>query len=237
MNGAEAGEHDACGVTTRRMLPMVTDVVSTLLGLPMAAEPPPRDPLPLLHAWMREAEQSGRYEDPLAMTLATATRDGCPSARIVLCKGFSPESGRLTFYTNSESRKGRDLLENPRAAAVFHWPHAGRQARIEGDVVRAEDAESDAYFATRPLISRIGACVSRQSSTIGSPADLIRPALRLAREAAFGVAIRRPASWGGFHLVALRVELWSARTGRLHHRLEWARRSAGAEWACRMLSP
>lgn len=207
--------------------------------LPLAREipePPPREPFGVLARWMEGAAACGVYKDPWAMTLATATREGRPSARVVLCKGVDAARGTLTFFTNYESRKGRELGENPYAAAVFHWPHAGWQARVEGAVERVSSAESDAYFETRPLLSRVGAVVSPQSREIASRGALLAKVGALAGLAAAGRRVERPSHWGGYRIVAEEVELWAAAEGRLHQRVQWRREGAGA-WGVRLLGP
>ena len=158
---------------------------------------PNRSPMILPNAVGRlaDAAASGRYADANAMALATSTPDGRPSVRIVLCKAVETESGSLTFFTNYLSRKGRELAQNPHAAVVFHWPHAHRQARVEGTVERLSDRECDDYFRTRPLLSRIGATVSRQSGS----SDLV-PICSSGGEVAAATASIRPARpdyWGG----------------------------------------
>ena len=200
-------------------------------------EPFPADPLPLLDQWLKEATDSGAYADANAMALATSTPEGRPSVRIVLCKAIEPERHALTFFTNYESRKGTELAANPRASAVFHWPHAGRQARIEGGVERLSDAENDAYFHTRPLLSRIGAHASRQSQPIESRAALISEAAKVAASSCIELGISRPAHWGGYRLVAHTVELWTACEGRLHQRLQWRRATETSGWMQIQLSP
>lgn len=219
---------------------MITELLAGLLSAHDLPDPPPADPVPTLVRWLEEARASGKYEDPNAMTLATATREGAPSARMVLCKGIetgtSASPPALTFFTNYESRKAQELEVNPRAAAVFHWPHAKRQARIEGEIRRTSAAESDAYFATRALLSRVGATVSRQSHPIASRAELVRAAMSVAAGAATG-NLPRPAWWGGYRLVMRTVELWSGREGRLHQRVEWRREGDAQAWTWRLLSP
>lgn len=200
-------------------------------------EPFPTDPFPLLTQWLREASDSGDYADANAMALATATPDGRPSVRVVLCKSIEPERRALTFFSNYESRKGTELAANPRASVVFQWPHAGRQARVEGDVERLSDAESDAYFRTRPLLSRIGARVSRQSRPISSRAALISEAAKAAASSCLALGVSRPAYWGGYRLVAHTVELWTACEGRLHQRLTWHRAEENPGWIQSQLSP
>lgn len=203
-------------------------------GLP---EPFPPDPFPTLEVWMHEATKSGKYDDANAMALATSTPDGRPSVRVVLCKAIEPERQSLTFFTNYESRKGLELAANPFAAVCLHWPHAGRQARVEGVVERLTDAENDAYFRTRPLLSRIGAHASRQSSPIASRTELIREASRVAARACLDGGVERPTHWGGYRLRADRVELWTSCEGRLHQRLRWRRTIDPPYWHVDMLSP
>jgi pyridoxamine 5'-phosphate oxidase len=193
----------------------------------------PYDPMPLLLEWFEDARRSERYDDFNAMTLATATPEGAPSARVVLCKAIEPQTPAIVFYTSYASRKGQELEANPRAAAVFHWPHAKRQARIEGPVQHTTAAESDAYFRTRPLLSRIGAAVSPQSRAIGSRQAVIAEAMRIAASTALARGPQRPQDWGGYRILPERVELWSAGSGRLHDRAEWLRRDAS--WMARRL--
>jgi pyridoxamine 5'-phosphate oxidase len=201
-------------------------------------DPLPAEPLELGAAWLAEAVKLARQPNPNAMVLATADADGRPSARVVLCKQIQPVPGVVTFYTNYESHKGRELAANARAAIVMHWDQAHRQLRIEGPVVQAPAAESDAYFASRNWQSRLGAWASQQSQPIGSRAELYRAvakaALRLALpgkppgdgdEAAPdpGTRIPRPPHWGGFHLWADAVELWVEGSARIHDRARWQR--------------
>lgn len=218
---------------------MLTDALVRLLSTCDIPDPPPASPLPLLAEWFHEAEKSGRYDDANAMSLATATPDGIPSVRLVLCKAIEKTSGTLVFYSNYQSRKGQELAVNPRAAAVFHWPHARRQARIEGSVERLTEAESDAYFQSRSLLSRIGACVSPQSTPIESRGLLVEAAITLARSAMLGHAITRPGTWGGYRMRFDTVELWSGRDGRLHQRVLWRRAASPAtdRWTPVLLAP
>ena len=209
------------------------DALTGVLSCHDLPEHLPEDPMPLLLEWFEEARRCERYDDFNAMTLATATPGGVPSARVVLCKAIEPQTPAIVFYTSYASRKGQELEANPRAAAVFHWPHAKRQARIEGAVRRTSAEESDAYFRTRPLLSRIGASVSPQSRAIGSRQAVIAEAIRIAASTALGMGPDRPADWGGYRIVAERVELWSAANGRLHDRAEWIRH--GERWAARRL--
>jgi pyridoxamine 5'-phosphate oxidase len=163
----------------------------------------------------------------VSMALATATADGAPSLRMVLLKE-ADERG-LVFFTNYESRKGRELRENPRAALLFHWP--GRQVRVEGDVAALSPGESDAYWATRPLRSRAGAIASRQSSVLDSRDELER---RVEEVAAAGDP-PRPEYWGGFRLTPHSWEFWEHRDDRLHDRLRYRRDSAA--WVTEKLYP
>jgi pyridoxamine 5'-phosphate oxidase len=164
-------------------------------------------------------------DEPVSMALATASREGAPSVRMVLLKE-ADERG-LVFFTNYESRKGRELAENPRAALLFHWP--GRQVRVEGDVERLPAAESDAYWATRPLGSRIGAVASRQSEVLASREELERRAAEVQDDPP------RPAFWGGYRLTPQTFEFWEHRDDRLHDRLRYRR--AGDGWVTELLYP
>jgi pyridoxamine 5'-phosphate oxidase len=203
----------------------------------------PQDPMPLFAAWFDEAAQSGRYDDPNAMALATATPDGIPSVRMVLCKSVESSPPALVFVSNYRSRKGGEIGSNPRAAAVFHWPHAKRQARIEGWVERVTEEESDRYFRSRSLIAQLGSTVSPQSEPISSRAVLLRSAVQAAGVAALragqGKALERPAHWGGYRIHVAVVELWTGRDGRLHDRARWTRVDDGPapSWQATRLGP
>jgi pyridoxamine 5'-phosphate oxidase len=173
------------------------------------------NPLLMLVAWRDEAMAAGAAE-PDAMVLATATLSGLPSARVVLFRGLAA-NGSLRFFTNYESRKARELDMNPRAAAVFHWVELGRQVRVEGSVARLPASASDEYFGARPRLSQLSAWVSPQSRPIESLEQLI--ARRTERELSFaGGPVPRPPFWGGYGLLADRVELWTSGEGRLHER-------------------
>ena len=189
------------------------------------------DPLALFTTWLAEALASEEVE-PNAMTLATATPGGVPSARMVLLKG-ADERG-FTFFTNYGSRKGRELAANPVAALVVYWASLSRQVRVEGRVGRVTPAESAAYFATRPRGSRLGALASAQSAVIAGREVLERRLAEL--EAAHpGDDVPMPANWGGYRLVPDVIEFWQGRPNRLHDRLSFRR--AGADWTRKRLAP
>ncbi len=200
-------------------------------GRPLREDDLDPDPLRQFAVWFAAVSEAG-VREPEAMTLATAAPDGAPSARMVLLKGV--DQGGFDFYTNIESRKGRELLANPRAALVLYWEPLGRQVRAEGAVERLSRAESAAYFGTRPLGSRLGAWASRQSEVIAGRDELER---RLAEvRARFeGREPPLPDWWGGFRLVPHTIEFWQHREDRLHDRLRY-RRDDDA-WTIERLSP
>lgn len=186
----------------------------------------PAEPMSTLAAWLAQAERDAATPNPNAMSLATVDeRRGeiMPAARIVLCKAVDTHSGYLVFFTNYRSRKAEQLARHAKAAAVFHFDAAGRQARVEGHVLQSPAAESDAYFASRARGSQLGAWASAQSEPIASRAALIAQ-LEAVRERFDGVDnVPRPPHWGGFRLWASAVELWQAGEHRLHDRVCWIR--------------
>ena len=183
--------------------------------------PLPDDPMTLLHEWYTEARARKAAPNPDAMVVATSTPGGRPSARVVLCKKLVVEPGYVVFFTNYHSRKGGELAANPWAAAVFHWDALGRQARLEGPILRSPEPESDEYFASRALDSRIGAWASLQSEPLDSRATLLK---RVAVEAArHGTHVPRPPHWGGYRLWPETVELWIEGSFRVHDRARWTR--------------
>ena len=190
------------------------------------------DPLQLFAAWLQGAVASGIGE-PNAMTLATADAEGRPSARVVLLKSFD-ERG-FVWFTNYASRKGRELAANPYAALVFWWGELERQVRIEGRVERASPAESDAYYASRPLGARLGAWVSAQSSVIPGRGVLEEKLQELTARCAEAEP-QRPPFWGGYRLVPTAIEFWQGGVHRLHDRLVYRRAGEGA-WRIERLSP
>jgi pyridoxamine 5'-phosphate oxidase len=188
-----------------------------ILGNPLPAEP-----LMLASEWLAEAWRRRLQPNPNAMTLATATPEGWPAARIVLCKDVVGMPGYVVFYTNFQSRKGLELANNPRAAAVMHWDHMHRQVRIEGLVQTAPAADSDAYFASRALQSRVSAWASAQSQPVASREALLAAVEAATQRFASG-DVPRPSFWGGYRLWADAVELWVAGEARIHDRARWTR--------------
>lgn len=188
------------------------------------------DPMAQFGLWLQQA-LDGRLPEPNAMTLATVGADGRPSTRVVLIKGCDARG--IVWYTNYESRKGREIAGNPFAALQFHWVEMERVVRIEGRVEKASAEESDAYYASRPLDSRIGAWASPQSQVVASRTDLVASAAKFG--ARFMLRPPRPPHWGGYRLVPDTFEFWQGRKSRLHDRLRY--RLEGSTWVRERLAP
>ena len=205
-------------------------------------DPLPETPLPTLSRWLEEARACDAIPNPDAMAVATVDEAGDPQVRLVLCRGFDPDRARFEFFTNYASDKARQLTAHPRASCVFHWDPLGRQVRLVGRVERTSEARSDAYFASRDPLSQISAWASQQSRTIEDRATLEAHRDGILRELGDGSVdpIRRPSDWGGFVVLAERIELWAAREGRLHDRALWVRTSDEDEaptWRVARLQP
>jgi pyridoxamine 5'-phosphate oxidase len=220
-------------------------------------DPLPGNPLIIAEQWLAQAQLDAEQPNPNAMILATVDGRGHPSARVVLCKEINPRPGYILFYTNYQSRKGRELQANARAAVVFHWDHHHRQVRAEGLVERLSDAESDAYFRTRPWQSQLGAWASAQSQPVESRQALAGAVTAMARR--FGIPyagpgtaepenvtadVPRPPHWGGYRLYPEAVELWVEGEFRIHDRARWTRSlgdapgpNPGAPWSATRLQP
>jgi pyridoxamine 5'-phosphate oxidase len=190
----------------------------------------PADPYTLFASWFAEAHAS-EPSDANAMALATADSDGLPSVRIVLLKGVDARG--FTFYTNTQSRKGRELAANPNAQLNFHWKSLRRQVLIDGAVEPVSDAEADAYFATRPRASQLGAWASDQSRPLDSRSTLEQRFAEM--DARFPNDVPRPPHWSGYRVVPARIEFWIDRRDRLHERYVYDR--VGAGWRQSMLYP
>ncbi|OYT99274.1 MAG: pyridoxamine 5'-phosphate oxidase [Burkholderiales bacterium PBB1] len=188
------------------------------------------DPLAQFELWLQQAI-SGELPEPNAMTLATVGADGRPSTRVVLIKGCDARG--IVWYTNYQSRKGRELAAHPQAALQFHWVELERVVRIEGRVEKVDPAESDAYFASRPLDSRIGAWASPQSEVIPSRSVLVTNAAKYGAQ--YLLNPPRPPHWGGYRLVPDRWEFWQGRRSRLHDRLQY--RLQAQQWIRERLAP
>ena len=188
------------------------------------------DPFTQFQCWFDEAVRA-ELPTPNAITLATVAADGAPGARIVLLKGADPAG--FVFYTNYQSRKGRELAANPRAVLVFHWIELEREVRIEGAVEKTSAAESDAYFSSRPLGSRHAAVASPQSTVVANRAALESRFAEVAKNQ--GDQPVRPAHWGGYRLNPMAVEFWQGRRNRLHDRLLYTR--ANERWSISRLAP
>ena len=191
------------------------------------------EPLRLFSDWFEEASRA-EPADANAMTLATVDADGLPNARMVLLKGYDDRG--FVFYTNGESQKGRELAANSKAALVFHWKSLTRQVRLRGPVELVSTAEADAYFATRPRASQIGAWASRQSAPLEDRFSLEKAVARYTAKFAVG-RIPRPDFWMGYRLVPLVIEFWHDRPFRLHQRIVFQRAEPGGPWIKSRLYP
>jgi pyridoxamine 5'-phosphate oxidase len=189
------------------------------------------NPIDQFAEWWSEAVNS-QIEEVNAMTLATATREGLPSARIVLLKGFSSEG--FKFYTNYLSHKGRELAENPHAALVFFWKELERQVRIEGEVEKLSDEDGTAYFETRPAASKLGAWASTQSEPIASR-HILEENMLLYTEKFGSGDIPKPPHWGGYIVKPVTIEFWQGRRSRLHDRIQY--RKQDANWIIQRIAP
>lgn len=197
-------------------------------------EPLPENPLPLFGTWFKEARTRALQPNPDAMVLATASPDGAPSARVVLCKRVDEAAGYIVFFTNKNSRKGRELADRSQAAAVMHWDALHRQVRIEGRILHSPAQESDTYFASRALSSRLSAWASDQSQPLESRAAFAARLQAMADR--FGVSptaavgeVPRPPHWGGYRLWIESLELWVEGPGRSHDRAVWKRTLTSAD--------
>ncbi len=210
----------------------------------------PESPLPILQAWLDEALEKLGPHNPMAMSLATVDENGHPDARMVICRGYDPDEGWLVFYSDRSSPKGQQLAKTPRATAVFYWQPLERQVRISGPVSVAPDAQSDAYFASRPVGAQIAAWTSDQSQPLAARDELERrygqmlERFGLRSDVGGPAEVPRPERWGGYRIWAERIEFWVGRTHRLHDRALYARelRASGAgfrggDWRVTQLEP
>jgi pyridoxamine 5'-phosphate oxidase len=191
------------------------------------------NPIRQFRIWLDEVRARGVSEqDAISMTLGTVSQDGQPSARIVLLKSFDDRG--FVFYTNYHSRKGRELSKNPRACLLFYWPQLWRQVRVEGDIEKVSIAESEEYFQSRPLGSRLGAWASDQSEVVDTRETLESRFAELQKR--FGEDIPRPEHWGGYRLKPNSIEFWQGRDNRLHDRLRYSLEEDG-KWSIERLGP
>ncbi len=214
------------------MNPSIADLRKdyTLQGLHEAEADP--DPFQQFQTWFDQAI-AAKLLEPNAMTLATATPEGQPSARVVLLKGFDQRG--FVFYTNYESHKARELAQNPQAALVFLWGDLERQVRIEGQVEKVSEQESDVYFQSRPVGSRLGAWASNQSQVLAGR-EVLEQQLQALKQTYETCEIPRPPHWGGYRVMPQLIEFWQGRPSRLHDRLQY-RRQADDRWLIERLAP
>jgi pyridoxamine 5'-phosphate oxidase len=191
------------------------------------------DPFVVFKLWLEEASAT-EINDPEAMTIATVDGDGLPDARMVLCKGVDARG--IVFYTNIESAKGSELRGQPRAAALFHWKSLRRQARFRGPIAQVTAAESDAYFASRPRGSQIGAWASQQSRPLPARGDL-EAAVESYEQRYANADVPRPDYWRGYRLEPIEIEFWRDRPSRLHERIRFTRVGPESAWDKRLLYP
>jgi pyridoxamine 5'-phosphate oxidase len=192
------------------------------------------DPIARFAELLQRAKETPAIAEPTGMTLSTVSAEGRPSARVVLLKGLDPQG--LVFYTNTRSRKGRDIAARPEVSLMFWWPQLESQVRFEGPAVRVADAEADAYFATRPRLSQLGAWASDQSAPLRSREELEKRFADLEKQYE-GKEVPRPAHWSGYRVAPLAVEFWWNRPGRLHERELYTRASPQAPWKMTLLNP
>jgi pyridoxamine 5'-phosphate oxidase len=208
----------------------LADIRREYLGQPLDEQHSDPDPFGQFATWFEQVREL--EPDPTAMALATATRDGRPSVRVVLLKGID-ERG-LVFYTNYESRKARELADTGLASLMFYWPSLNRQVRVEGTVEKVSGDESDAYFASRPQESRIAAAISPQSDPIAHR-EALDALYEQGRQHYAAGAVPRPAFWGGYRVLPAQFEFWQGRENRLHDRLRYRRHAGG--WTRDRLAP
>jgi pyridoxamine 5'-phosphate oxidase len=226
------------------------------MGSELLPEQLPSDPMPIFKNWFEEALENKIQRNPNGMYLSTVDGDGCPSTRTVLCKIIEPDPGYIVFFTNYQSRKGREIEANPEVSVLFHWDSLERQVRIEGPAVRSPDAESDEYFASRRWESRVGAWASKQSEPIESHDQLMLQVFETVQKLGLDatelanvgpdakIDIPRPAHWGGLRIFPRSIELWCANETRLHDRARWTRELSAAKqdfrpgpWSATRLQP
>ena len=188
------------------------------------------DPFKQFTKWFDETLKSG-FLEPNAMTLATSTKDGIPSVRVVLLKGF--DDNGFVFYSNYKSKKGKELEANPRASILFYWDSLERQIRIDGTVEKVTKKESEDYFASRPFKSRVGAWASNQSSVIENRSVIVKEFLKYLVK--FGNDVPLPPTWGGYRLIPSSFEFWQGRPNRLHDRIRYTKQKSG--WKIERLAP